>query len=375
MSYERAIQLLKNCETDIGFVATPKTKANYNRVWARDGVICCLAAMMSKGFEKTVLRTLQTLLKHQNVTGQIPSNVGLKGDVSFGGSCGRVDVNMWLIIGVGQYVKRYNDLKFLRANIDKIKKIVLLLRSLEINDKGLLYVPLSGDWADEYVQQGYVLYDEVLYYKALQEYLDMLKLIGEVDLETKRRKERLKLLIRTNFYKGEELIYHKPMYKHKVEKPYMIAYFNPGKYSAKFCGFGNSLALHFDILTEEEKQDIHRFIRKRFTHKTKYLIPAFYPVIKAGYEFQLLKNNYLNEFKNKPYEYHNCGLWPVITGFYATTDEGHSAKYLRGLLRLENFPEYVNGKTFEEKGTYNLAWSAAPIIMVEKYIEGEKVFI
>jgi hypothetical protein len=32
----------------------------------------------------------------------------------------------------------------------------------EFNNKGLLYVPLSGNWADEYITDGYVLYDQLL---------------------------------------------------------------------------------------------------------------------------------------------------------------------------------------------------------------------
>jgi hypothetical protein len=38
----------------------------------------------------------------------------------------------------------------------------------EFNNKGLLYVPLSGNWADEYITDGYVLYDQLLRVWALK---------------------------------------------------------------------------------------------------------------------------------------------------------------------------------------------------------------
>ncbi|NUR33686.1 MAG: fructofuranosidase/invertase, partial [Gemmatimonadaceae bacterium] len=37
-----------------------------------------------------------------------------------------------------------------------------LLEGLEYNGRHLLYVPVGGDWADEYVYEGYVLHDQVL---------------------------------------------------------------------------------------------------------------------------------------------------------------------------------------------------------------------
>jgi hypothetical protein len=43
-----------------------------------------------------------------------------------------------------------------------------VLDAWEFNGKHLVYVPQSGDWADEYVQHGYVLYDQLLRLWALE---------------------------------------------------------------------------------------------------------------------------------------------------------------------------------------------------------------
>ena len=108
INYNKAIQLLNQVSTDAGFLASAENTSNYQRVWARDGVICGLAALAS-GNEKlieTFKNTLETLANNQHELGTIPSNVLVsenKNDVSYGGLAGRVDAVTWFIIGVCQY--------------------------------------------------------------------------------------------------------------------------------------------------------------------------------------------------------------------------------------------------------------------------------
>ena len=49
-----------------------------------------------------------------------------------------------------------------------MEKTLFLLGAWEFNNRGLLYVPETGDWADEYIHNGYVLYDQLLYLQALR---------------------------------------------------------------------------------------------------------------------------------------------------------------------------------------------------------------
>ena len=75
--YRQAIQLLHACSTADGFIASRTERDNYHRVWARDGVIVGLAALMSQDPDliETFRCTLLTLTKHQGPHGEIPSNV------------------------------------------------------------------------------------------------------------------------------------------------------------------------------------------------------------------------------------------------------------------------------------------------------------
>ena len=175
VSYHKAIALLHQVSTKNGFLASAENTSNYQRVWARDGVICGLAALASDD-EKliaTFKNTLETLADNQHEIGTIPSNVLIsvgKTEVSYGGLAGRVDAVTWFIIGVCQYAISQNEPEFIVKYKTHIEKAIALLNAWEFNNKHLLYVPLSGNWADEYITDGYVLYDQLLRIWALKSY-------------------------------------------------------------------------------------------------------------------------------------------------------------------------------------------------------------
>ena len=175
LSYHKAIDLLHKVSTDHGFLASAENTSNYQRVWARDGVICGLAALASAD-EKliaTFKSTLETLADNQHEIGTIPSNVLLSNEnneVSYGGLAGRVDAVTWFVIGICQYAKHQNQPEFVQKYQVHIEKALQLLNAWEFNNKHLVYVPLSGNWADEYITDGYVLYDQLLRIWALKSY-------------------------------------------------------------------------------------------------------------------------------------------------------------------------------------------------------------
>ena len=172
--YDKAVDIIKNCSTKYGFLAANTDTDNYRRIFSRDGIIIGLAAMTTdkKEFKETFKQTLLTLKKYQSDSGTIPSNIDLfENRVSFGTTTGRVDSTLWYIIGNIQYFKQTKDVNFLKSQLPSIKKCMHLLKSWEFNNRHFIYVPLGGDWADEYINQGYVLYDELLYAKAIDDYI------------------------------------------------------------------------------------------------------------------------------------------------------------------------------------------------------------
>ena len=203
LNYIKAIELLQKVSSSEGFLASAQNISNYKRVWARDGVICGLAALASGEDDliATFRKTLETLANNQHYNGTIPSNVMTNGEiveVSYGGLAGRVDAVTWFIIGICQYAFYKNDITFVKKHESNIQKCLQLLEAWEFNNKHLVYVPLSGNWADEYITDGYVLYDQLLRIWALKSYNHFAK-DNSVASKIEKITEQLEINFTSNF--------------------------------------------------------------------------------------------------------------------------------------------------------------------------------
>jgi hypothetical protein len=402
--YRRACRLLSACSRPEGFIASPIDTDNYRRIWARDGVIIGLAALLTDEDEliETFRQTIETLAQHQGPHGEIPSNVDTRSKrTSYGGMTGRVDADLWFMIGCGEYWQATGDDDFLEAIIPAIEKVHFLLGTWEFNNRGLLYVPATGDWADEYIHNGYVLYDQLLYLQALRvQHAIHTHVHGSTDHEIKRRISQLKHLVWDNYWFDEDSrvpddVYHEILYK-KGQKAaaccknqHWLPFFSPYGYGYRFDGFANVMASLLDVSDDRRRDKIDAYITQLAENFRICLLPAFHPVITpVDDDWQELHITFSYTFKNKPYEYHNGGLWPMITGFYVA-DLARRAKteaarrYLSGIHsanasemdgQVWSFPEYMNGKDFSPGGTRNQCWSAAGAIIGHQTLNGKKVF-
>lgn len=378
LSYEKAIALLHEVSTANGFLASAENTSNYKRVWARDGVICGLAALAS-GDEKlitTFKNTLETLAQHQHKIGTIPSNVFFSEDkieVSYGGLAGRVDAVTWFVIGICQYVYYTNDFAFLKENKTVVEKCFALLDAWEFNDKHLLYVPLSGNWADEYITDGYVLYDQLLRIWALRSYNHF---ANETQLSDKI--DNIKKQIEVNFQPntiGEK--YHERAYNDLDFKGYMPCSFSPSGYKTNFDAFANSLAVILNIGNEAMQKNILQHATSLASETKLGLVPAFWPPIFESEEhWNLLKNNCKYEFRNFPYEFHNGGSWSMVNGFLGmalfSKSETEKATTILNKIQEANaigdfsFYENFNTNTKAPNGVSFCAWSAAAEVMLQQ---------
>lgn len=105
-------------------------------------------------------------------------------------------------------------------------------------------------------------------------------------------------------------------------------------------------------------------------------------------DWQHLQVTFSHTFKNNPYEYHNGGLWPMLTGFYvadlASRGKREDAARFRDGIHWANslaadgepwsFPEYVHGLHYTAGGTVPQGWSAAAAVMARHALEGKPVF-
>ena len=403
--YRAAVDLLHECKTTHGFLATPTQRHNYSRIWGRDSSITGLAALLS-GEDELIdgLRaSLKTLARHQGPHGEIPSNVDPESKrVSYGGTAGRVDADLWFVIACGEYWRSTGDDAFLEEMLEPLERVRFLLGAWEFNNRGLLYIPPTGDWADEYMQSGYVLYDQLLYLQALKTFGRIHRFQHESgDHVLGEKIARLEHLIQDNYWfaDGETSprdVYHEVLFKKGHEAAphchgtYWMPFFSPFGYGYRFDSLANSLAILFQVSDDERSNAVDAYIRDRIVDEEIKLLPAFDPVITPKDEdWTDLQTTFSHTFKNEPYEYHNGGLWPMVTGFYAAglalRGKTESAEaYCRGIHRAndpnraenegEGFPEFLHGKTFSPGGTRSMAWSAAAAIISEQSIAGKRLF-
>ena len=388
LNYIKAIELLQKVSSSEGFLASTQNTSNYKRVWARDGVICGLAALASgdEDLIHTFRKTLETLAQNQHLNGTIPSNVmtyGAEIEVSYGGLAGRVDAVTWFIIGICQYAYYKKDISFVAKYHAKIEKCLKLMEAWEFNNKHLMYVPLSGNWADEYIIDGYVLYDQLLRIWALKSYNHFAN-EKAIAIKIQKITEQIEINFTPNSV-GKKL--HERAYNKANIQEFMPCSFSPAGYKSQFDAFANALFLMLNIGNKKFQDSILNHFQNLQKTMPLQLIPAFWPPIEENDDdWNLLKNNCKYEFRNFPNEFHNGGSWSMVNGFYGlallSKQKKHEAIALLDAINSANaiddfsFYENFNSQTKKPNGVPFCAWSAAATIMLHQSINTNfKLFI
>ena len=376
--YHKSIEFLRQCSSPEGFLASAQNVSNYQRVWARDGVICGLAALASGDEQliETFRKTLKILANNQHQNGTIPSNVSVNQEeigVSYGGLAGRVDAVTWFVIGVCQYAFYKKDITFVAKYHKEIKKCLKLLDAWEFNNRHLMYVPLSGNWADEYITDGYVLYDQLLRIWALKSYNHFAN-----DNSISKKIDAIMSQVVINFTPnstGEK--YHERAYAEANINNFMPCSFSPAGYKSQFDAFANSLAVILNVGSDEFQNSIINYSEAIKNNTQLKLIPAFWPPIQnTDVDWNLLKNNCKYEFRNYPNEFHNGGSWPMVNGFYGLAllklGKNEEAHQILGSINKANaiedfgFYENFNTQTAQPNGVKFCAWSGAAAILLHQ---------
>jgi hypothetical protein len=372
-----AIRLLRSVCTPAGIVASTLERANYRRVWARDAVVCGLAGLAA-GDEVVIeglRRSLDTLGGRAGRDGQIPSNVDPNsGHVSYGGLAGRVDPNPWFVIGVCALAAR-DETYDPGPHLETMQGALEVLGVWEFNRRGYIWVPQGGDWADEYVLQGYVLYDQLLRLWALRLHAEV------VGAPTSREAaEMLAGALKVDFRPdGTEpaRAYHQGAYRRWSQRHgsarHWLASLSPGGYVDRFDTWSNAIAVLLGLGDIASPLDEGESIRNGISAG---LPPAFWPPIDDDDPMWfLLQEASMEEFRNEPGRYHNGGLWPVVSGFwgaalYAAGRTDAARDVLEAIRRANahDFPEFIDAYSGEPGGVTPLGWSAAGEVLLESAI-------
>ena len=388
-AYEQSLNLLRGCLTPSGFVASPVLVDNYARVWARDGVISGLAALASGDTELIagMRQTLTTLARHQGPHGEIPSNVTLDNSQrSYGQLVGRVDALLWYIIGTCAYIQHTGEASFKAFALPTVERAFFLAACWEYNNRGLIYTPLAGNWADEYIQQGYTLSDQLLRLMALHSAALVFN-----RSEWEEQAVSLRQLLAVNYWPvaslcDNPLVYHPDAYRYQATlqqtHEYWLPVFSPAGYATYFDGLAHALTLVTGLGDNEQRKRAETYVQALEKAIGSALLPAFWPVIEPGDTgwAELQSNHLYGHMKNQPYHYHNGGLWPVLTGLYVVgllrENERERALHVLKEINAANmrgskntqweFSEYLHGQTLAPLGTKHMAWSAAASVLASQ---------
>jgi len=396
--YNKSIQILeKNCSPNGIIASNQRNYANYNRLWARDSIVCGLAGLLAQNkiIIKSLKNSLLNLTKCQGDHGQIPSNISFEKnkikEISYGGNVGRIDPTMWFIIGVMNYTKFTNDYNLLDNLTPHLKKALSLLEQIEFNNKGLLYIPQSGDWMDEQIFHGYILYDQILRIWALRCYNEYFK-----DSFYKNKIERLTAILQKNYWPDKAQKNDSQIIQKKAFINYLSEYDNPqhacntifpGGYKNRFDTIANALAILMDVTKPKYIESTYIFTKDLiFSNKLKLLPNIWPPIFESDLEYEQLKNNFTYEFRNTPHNYQNGGLWPIVNAWWGLAlihmNKQEDAEFLLRNICLLNkknkkgewgFFEYANAISGEVRGAGNFAWSAAAVVLLKLYINGQKL--
>ncbi|MFP4281459.1 MAG: amylo-alpha-1,6-glucosidase [Opitutales bacterium] len=402
---KEAVALLHRLAGEKGFWASTVAQANYRRVWGRDSLITGLAALPlgEEALNEAFKQSLRTLARHQGPHGEIPSNVDPEThEVSYGGTAGRVDANLWFLVAAGEYWGHTKDDALLEELGEAMERVWFLLGAWEFNNRGLLYVPETGDWADEYLHEGYILYDQALYHQAgcvmhaKRRFLEEEE--GAEQLLPKLR--TLRDMIDSNYWFGDDEegmkgIYHQQLYNKSKEayeychNRFWLPFFTPRGYGYRFDALANTLVSLLGLSCDFRADRVDDYIMEEIWEGSPSLLPAFHPVVcPRDDNWKDLRMTSSFSFKNRPHEYHNGGLWPMIAGFHvadlAKRGKTDLARQVLGALHRANaaphegtpwsFPEYLHGLTGEPGGTPYLGWSAAAAVMGHFALEGRHLF-
>ncbi|UKT65853.1 glycoside hydrolase 100 family protein [Pedobacter mucosus] len=384
--YEKSIALLYQASTPSGFVAAVREQDNYKRVWTRDGVITSIAALLSgdKKLIETSKATIETLFDHQHHLGFMPSNVTPEsGEASYGGTCGRADNPSWAVIGLCAYTLLSNNLSLWEKYQTEVEKCFAVMESWEFNGKNLIYVPQSGDWADEYIQHGYILFDQLLRVWAL-------KLVNKIDPSKQQADKAIQIVnsIKQNYWKNaENQQAYAPNLKHQMinaSSHYWLMGFNPSRIYKYFDLQANTFSLLLNLGDESQNQKVIDAIKTLYNTKLS-MLPSFYPTIEEGdADMNELKNNYAYSFRNKPNFFHNGGLWPVWNGWLVMALKKHGENELAEKIsaNINNanamddcFNECFHGLLKTPCGVNNCTWSAAGAVLAQQDFKSfEQIF-
>jgi glycogen debranching enzyme len=404
---QRAEEILLSNRSEIGLLGGGG--GAYRQVWGRDSMICGLALLGLKDGLAVHRNSLITLGRFQSTLGNIPHNVGFPAEpdqalLAYGGKLGQdpassgeavvdtahsgcIDNNLWFVLGHYIYWRETGDLEFLRNNWPALQKALLWLRYQDSNECGLLEVHEAMDWADLFPNRYNSLYPNALYAGVWQAMAQMSAALGEPSewYETTAQATRWKInqLLWVgpeapkdwqwiDKHRREWLFPVRLVETELVVRPYYLPYMGFRSYGDRCDVLGNCLAILLGVASPAQAGRTLDYIKGAGLDSPYPVRSLDHPIQRGDPDWRdylLLRN------LNKPYHYHNGGIWPFLGGFYiaalvAAGRQDYALEQLGKLADLNRqgihqeweFNEWAHGQSGRPMGFARQSWSAAMYI-------------
>lgn len=391
--YRHAIDTIHRNITPLGFSACSLddnefrgTAVNYRSVWGRDGAITVEALLGCDDPEirKASRATLLTLFEHTSSIGQVPANVRIdtqEPDYSGIGGIAAIDSGLWAVIALHAFVDRHEDDRLLEEVMPEVQQTMDWLGAHDSNNDGLIEIPEAGDWTDLFGRSYNVLYDEVLWYRAVVSHAFLLDKWGDEKRAEEYRSlgRSIRATIMDRFWPSTARASETPMeisfadIQYSVgDASYLLAQITPFGFSWRCDVLGNILAFLHGVIDVEKARRSFRFMWGVGVNDP-YPVRNLYPHVQAG--DPEWRSYYTVNMLNLPDHYHNGGIWPFIGGMWvrfihrlglhdiAVQELVKLAELNRSGINEEwEFNEWAHGRTGRPMGKRFQAWSAATYI-------------
>lgn len=351
-----AQQILYQAQSELGTKASVAHMANYQAVFCRDAVVVGLLGL-DEGDPVLIdglAKSLTTLRNHQGPHGQIPSNVRTEHgstSVSYGKLSPKLDSVSWYILGCARLVATGHSSPGLW--LPSVRAAADLLDALEYNQRHLLYIPRGGNWADEFLTEGYTLFDQALRCWALREAAEA---FGHPAWAAKSDKIAALIL---SHYPLESGLFASSILPGTVDARTDLA-----AHCMLAMAFPNGTLAVGEALRVLATQTLLR----------GQLPAAYWPIIQPDDpRWPELEGFHLFGMKNRPHHYHNGGIWWVWLGWLGQALHKHGLptdelltlceQALKALPKFD-FEEYLSSSEGLPGGTPKLCFTAAGIRML-----------
>jgi sucrose-6F-phosphate phosphohydrolase len=390
--YHQAIATIRKNITPLGFSAcsladneVTGTDVNYRSIWARDGSITIVGTMElnDPDIRAAQKETLRTLFSHLAANGQMPANVriddGTPDYSGVGGICS-IDSALWAVIAFHAYVRKTGDLDFLAEYSERLRRVMTWLSALDSNNDGLLEIPEAGDWTDLFGRSYHVLYDEVLWYRAIVAYSRLLELEKRFEeaADYLRRSQSLRAKILEVFWPSTKPAANSNAFGFAQSQAsvgdasYLLAEITPFAFNWRCDVLGNVQGFISNVLDVDRARIAFKFMWGVGVNEP-YPVVNLYPPVQSGDPDW--RPYYTVNLLNLPGHYHNGGIWPFIGGMWVRFIHrlGLYEVACRELLKLAQlnrlgknqeweFNEWVHSRTGRPMGKAFQAWSASSYI-------------